>query len=120
MIIFFLGLLAIQILGIIHHREITCTINENTGLLVYQCGGLLGSNFDQKITVHPISDIIAVKTQRYIRRFGDTFRIYLVIGEEKRLELEISRIDLNFKECLDLSVQIQQFLGSDVQLIAQD
>lgn len=116
--LYFLAGTIIGIIGLLTTRDISCTFDKSTGILLYKLGGLLRSGTDAVEEEHPLSGIQAIQMKRHIGRGRDRFQVRLDFGSEGHLNL--SSNNLGFGECQSLANQIQQFLGADVPVKAVD
>jgi len=114
-----IGLVLAAVLIFLNSRSILCQINKQSHMVSHSCDGMFGSRFGRKETKFEISDISAIKMTRSFLSQRTTFQIWFVLwgGME---EIKLSGSDLNFSECHDAAMEIREFLGSDVQFIAED
>lgn len=114
-----IGLVLAAALIFLNSRSILCQINKQNHMVSHSCDGVLGSRFGRKETNFEISDISAIKMTRSLLSQRTTFQIWFVLwgGME---EIKLSGSDLNFSECHAAAMEIRDFLGSDVQFIAED
>jgi hypothetical protein len=104
--------------GLWSDRELSCTMNKQTGLITYQKGGVLGTQYDTKAAQYRISEVIAVEMVRYAERGRDVFQIRLAMNTGK--PMHISAANLSFSECQEAGKSLQQFLGPNKPLLAVD
>lgn len=89
-------------------RSLTCTIDKQSGDIHYSRGGVLDLQYGAQESHYPVSEISRLEMQRHIKRWGDTFQIYLLFNDGQRLPLSSSA--LHFSECQEFAEKIRGFL----------
>lgn len=113
-------LLAINGYNLYRQRAFVCTINKETGWMIYSRSGFLMSRFDERKAEYTVSKINRLEIQRHLRGgtwvWADHFQIFLVLDRNQRLALSPSNLD--FAECHEFAEQIRAFLGNGIQIKA--
>jgi hypothetical protein len=101
-------------------RAFVCLINRGTGRISYSRSGFLMTGLDEQKKEFNISKIKCLEMERAIRggrmAWADTFQIYLLLDDGQRIELSSDNLD--FSECHEYTGQIQDFIGSGIQIKA--
>jgi len=117
-ILYGLVILGIFLYQFYQKRSVNCVIDRRSQAITYSRGGILNSTFDEKKLRFTTADTKRIDTKRYTGRRQDTFQIFLVMGNENRLD--ISGGDLSFSECQTNTEMIRKFINPDLFVKAID
>ncbi len=109
-------LLGFILYSIFYERAFTCTINNNTGVIVYHRSGVLMTPLDEQKGKYNISNVKCLEVHQRYRRSVDTFQIYLLLNDGQRIQLSPDNLD--FGECQTYAEKIRNFLGSEIPIKA--
>lgn len=99
-------------------RSVHCVINRLNQVVTYSHGGILNSTFNEEKIKFAIADIKQIEAERYASRRRDTFQIFLVLTEGRRLD--VSGENLTFSECQTNTEMIRKFINPDLSVKAID
>lgn len=99
-------------------RTIRCWIYKNLSQINYFKSGVLNSSFDTSEKTFPFGTVGGLKMQRHVRRYGDTFQVFLLLKDGS--DLALSGADLNFEECQDAAEKIKNFIDPSLFVKAAD
>lgn len=118
LVIFLGGSAVASLVFFFNERELTCTLDKGTGMIVYQRGGAFGTHYNRQEAQYAWQDIQALAIKQYIQRSDDLFQLRLILQSGQQLNLSAAR--LKFSEAQSLAQQIQQFMGSEIPLQSVD
>lgn len=99
-------------------RTIRCWIYKNLSQINYFKSGVLSSSFDASEKIVTFDDVGGLRMQRHVRKYGDTFQVFLLLKDGSSLAL--SGADLNFEECQDAAEKIKNFIDPSLPVKAAD
>ena len=117
-ILYGLVILGIFLYQFYQKRSVHCAIDRHNSVVTYSRGGILNSTFNEEKFKFALADIKRIDTERYAGRGRDTFQIFLVMGNESRLD--ISGGNLSFSECQTNTEMIRKFINPDLSVKAID
>lgn len=99
-----------------NNRPITCIVDKQLGQIDYVREGILGFTFGQQKIRCNVSEIKQLKIKRYSSRFGDTFKISLVLNNGQRLPLSSNK--LGRSDCRRFANRLSKFLEREIPFIS--
>lgn len=113
-----LAILGIFLYQFYQNRSVYCVVDRLNQVVTYSRGGILNSTFNEEKFRFAMVDIKRIDTKRYTGRGRDTFQIFLILDEGKRLD--ISGGNLSFSECQTNTEMVRKFINPDLSVKAID